>query len=76
MNPVNVALISALLSAVFGTISSHVVYRVKFSHEEERYQKRKIESWEDEALQELESARQILIDITTRRGRDLTNGLW
>ncbi len=64
MDPLIVGVITAFVSAVFGTVSSLIVYRVKFSQEKERYRERKIERWEDEALQELESARQILIDIT------------
>lgn len=74
MNPVTTGIITALVSAVFGAISSLIVYQVKFSQEEERYRERKVERWEDEAMQELESARQILIDITSYRRAELTSG--
>ncbi|TKX59712.1 hypothetical protein EXE48_14480 [Halorubrum sp. ASP1] len=73
MSPLIVGIITALVSATFGTVSSLIVYQVKFSQEEERYRERKIERWEDEALQELESARQILIDITARRPHNLSS---
>jgi hypothetical protein len=71
MNPLIVGIITALVSTIFGIISSLIVYRVKFSQEEERYRERKIERWEDEALQELESARQMLIDITVYHSHNL-----
>ena len=73
MNPITVGIITALVSATFGTVSSLIVYQVKFSREEERYRERKIERWEDEVLEELESARQILIDITAYRSHNLSN---
>jgi hypothetical protein len=73
MDPLIVGIITALVSATFGTVSSLIVYQVKFSQEEERYRERKIERWEDEALQELESARQILIDITAYRSHNLSS---
>mgnify|MGYP007124908611 FL=1 len=73
MDPLIVGIITALISTTFGTVSSLIVYQVKFSQEEERYRERKIERWEDEALQELESARQILIDITAYRSHNLSS---
>lgn len=73
MDPLFVGVITALVSAVCGTVSSLIVYRIKFGKEKERYKERKVERWEDEALQELESARQILIDITAYRSHNLSS---